>query len=258
MSNETDSAMFSHIQLAELLPDYATGTLPEHERDLVEEHLAGCGTCRQELSDLLETTSLIVNAGSPRAEVRRLVMQRLKSVESGKAGFALPNTLVLADARRRSTPPRLHGLAWAAAAIFLVAALALGSWAYLMQQKLDNQERIAGLITGEATAYVLTDSGLDSGASGVMFVNPESDQALLVASGLETLPSDHRYQIWLFTDKGEHVSAGFLPIIESGLGQALIGAPAPLGEYVAVALSAEPISGSDTPTAPLALGGWID
>lgn len=258
MPNASDSVMFSHEQLAELLLDYATGTLPENNLQLVEEHLAGCEACRQELSDLLETTSLIVNAGSPRAEVRQLVMHRLKSVGGRKAGFASPKTPILSHTRRTSIPPRLHRPAWALATIFLVATVVLGSWTYLLQQKLDDQDRIAGLITGEATAHVLTDSDLDSGASGVIFVNPVSDQALLVASGLEPLPSDYRYQIWLFTENGQHVSAGFLPVVEAGLGQALVGAPAPLGEYVAVALSAEPAHGSDAPTAPLSLGGWID
>jgi anti-sigma-K factor RskA len=243
--------------MAELLPDYATGALPEDETRLVEDHLADCKLCRRELSDLLEVTSFIVDAGQPRPHVREAVMARLAPAPGPLPASVSSPTPTPIRAGRTSNPQQLQSVAWAIAALFLVTSLALGGWNYLLQQELEDRDLIAGLITGEDTAHALTDSDLETGATGVMYVDPESDQALLVTSGLEPLPSDRGYQIWLFTEDGQQVNAGFFPVDESGLGQALISAPGPLRDYHAVALSAEPSAGSTAPTAPLSLGGWI-
>jgi anti-sigma-K factor RskA len=257
VTDVTDNAMLSHDRMAELLPDYASGALPEDESRLVEDHLAGCEPCRRELADILETISVIAAAGPPRPQVRDALMARLATAPSPSPEPVSPPAPAPIGARRRSNPQWLQTVAWATAALFLIAALALAGWNYLLQQELEDRDRIAGLITGDDTAHALTDSDLETSATGVMYVDPESDQALLVASGLAPLPSGRGYQIWLFTEEGQQVSAGFFPVDESGLGQALITALEPLGAYHAVALSAEPIEGSSAPTAPLALGGWI-
>ena len=90
-----------------------------------------------------------------------------------------------------------------------------------------------------------------------MYVDPSDDQAYLEASGLAPLPDGLGYQVWLFTEAGQTVSAGFLPVDDAGQGRALVTAPEPLGAFWAVGLSAEPLDGSPAPTGSLALGGWI-
>jgi len=257
MTNVVDIPMVSHEDVSELLPDYATGALDENESRLVEDHLVGCDDCRLELADLLETTSVIVNAGSPRPEVRRALMARVESAPGQAPRPLLASVPAQMHAPRGFGRHRLSAVAWVTAALFVVAILALGGWNYLLQQNLEDRDRIARLITGEDTAHALTDSGFDTGATGVMYVDPDSNQALLVASGLTPLPSDRGYQIWLFTEDGQQVSAGVFPIDASGFGQGLVTAPEPLREYHAVALSAEPVTGSGAPTAPLSLGGWL-
>jgi hypothetical protein len=50
----------AHVhQEAALLPWYANGTLSESDRRLVDQHLAGCSTCRAELEDLTRLTSAL-------------------------------------------------------------------------------------------------------------------------------------------------------------------------------------------------------
>ncbi len=253
----TDNVNLSHEDMEELLPDYVTGVLEENQLHAVEDHLAGCDSCGQVFASLLETTSLLVSAGSPRPEVRRALMTRLESGLGRVPAPLSPPGPVQMGLRGSVDRHRLLAVAWATAALFLVAALAVGGWSYLLLQDLQERDRIAGLITGENTAHALTDSAFDAGATGVMYVDPDSDTALLVATGLTPLPADREYQVWIFTEDGQQVSAGFFRVDASGFGQQLVTAPEPFGAYHAVALSAEPADGSSSPTAPLSLGGWI-
>lgn len=79
----------------------------------------------------------------------------------------------------------------------------------------------------------------------------------MTARGLAPVPDGYGYQVWLFTETREQVGAAFLPVDALGDGHALVTAPESFAAFWAVGLSAEPLSGSASPTAPLALGGWI-
>ncbi len=254
----TDAANLTHEQFAEMLPDYVLGALSDDEYRLIEDHLTGCEQCRLEFAALLQTTSLIVDAGRPSSEVWNAISERIAPYRSWPAQ---PNRQTTIDPPRqpesRSLRPRRQWAAWSVAAIALAMALSFGVWNILLQWELREEGRIASLITEPDGAYTLTDTDLESGANGVLYVDRESDEALLLASGLEPLPDTQRYQVWLFTEDGGHVSAGIFSVDASGTGTGLVQAPAPMLEYWAVALSAEPVTGSTTPTSPLALGGWI-
>lgn len=164
---------------------------------------------------------------------------------------------ILGQGKIRLIRPCRQWVAWSIAAIALVMALSLVAWNILLQWELREESRVASLITEPDGTNTLTDTDLESGASGVIYLDRESDEALPLARGLEPLPDTRRHQVWLFTKDGEHVSAGVFPVNASGTGNGLVQAPAPMSEYWAVALSAEPVTGSPARTSPLALGGWI-
>lgn len=272
----TDGATPSHEAIARMLPDYVLGALPEDELGRVAAHLDGCARCRAELEGLLELTSLFADVGPPRPEVRRALTARLApsrawptpavtSPAPDTSSSVLPAPISLASERRprTSSGPRWRGRAPAAAlAVAAALVLALAGWIVLLQRELNQRElnepdRIAALVTEPGNAHPLTDTALDTGATGVIYTDEDSRTALLLASGLPPLPAGKGYQVWFFTEAGEQVAAGFFPIDASGTGQALVRAPRPLGEFWAVGLSAEPVEGSPAPTGPLALGGWI-
>ena len=272
----TDEAMSSHEAIAERLPDYVLGALPEDELGVVAAHLEGCARCRSELDDLLEMTSLLADAGPPRPEVRAALTARLApyrawprtgaavaSTESAApvppAPIALPTRPREQSGRRRPSlgPQRLAPATAAALAVAAAMLIALGGWVALLQRDQGERERIAALVTGAGNAHPLTDTALASGAIGVIYTEPDSETALLLASGLPPLPDGEGYQVWFFTESGDQVAAGFFPVGADGTGQALVRAPRPVGDFWAVGLSAEPATGSPAPTGPLALGGWI-
>jgi hypothetical protein len=118
------------------------------------------------------------------------------------------------------------------------------------------QAIIAGIVA-DAPFYPLTDGELRPPATGVLFAAGDAMQAVLVAEGLPLLPTEQRYQVWLFAANGERTSAGLFTPDASGRAEVLLETERELAAYAAVAVSAEPAAGGQGPTSPLALGGWI-
>jgi len=154
-------------------------------------------------------------------------------------------------------PARLGRIALSAAAI---ALLLLGGWNLWLQRELGDQDALIALIALIAepgNAYPLTDSEIPTEASAIFYVDRQRDQALLTAQNLPSLASGQRYEVWLFTETGQRVSGGlFVPETDGTVALAVDPAD-PLSTYWAVGVSTEPEGGSDAPTSPLLLGGWI-
>lgn len=258
---KVDDATPQHPHITELLPDYALGALPEPELDAVARHLEGCASCRRELRRVLAIGAILADVSPPTVAARG----SLVSQATGRIGPATPPPAVAPVALRprsaEARPRRAHSASrapvWVGLAAMIVLAVGLAAWNVRLQREVDERDTVAAVLSGSVTAHPLTDSELVPPASGVLFADLRSEGALLVAHDLPPLPPERRYQVWLFTDAGERVSAGLIAVGADGHIAAPIETPAPLARYVAVALSAEPAAGSAAPTSPLALGGWL-
>jgi anti-sigma-K factor RskA len=116
-------------------------------------------------------------------------------------------------------------------------------------------QRIQALISDPAAAFPLDDSDLATAATGVVFAEPDGRDVYLVANGLPPLPQDQQYQVWLFNTDDQTVSAGPVALQADGEVRALLQTPDPFVDYVGVALTAEPQTGSLDPTSDMVLGG---
>jgi anti-sigma-K factor RskA len=143
----------------------------------------------------------------------------------------------------------------ASAAVLLVSGLV--GWGYTQRNgtMLNEDDLVSALVDDSATAYTLDDSDLSVPATGVVFAEPQGHEVYLVANGLPGLPRDQRYQVWLFTAGDQLESAGLLTAGADGDLRALLQTPAPFTNYVGMALTAEPDTGSTFPTSDLVLGG---
>lgn len=263
-----DALTPNHPEIVELLPDYAIGALDGEELERVSRHLEECASCRRELQQLLALVGVLADVAPPRGATRDRLLARARSQEPpGRTApppdaeplpvRALPaeRSPATGPEARRPTPwprPALVG-ALAAAAVLLVA---IGVWNLRPNNESSDRDAIAAIVAG-ATAHPLTDGQLSPPASGVLFTAADDDRAALVAEGLPPLPADQRYQIWLFADDGERTSGGLFAADPGGRAEVVIDPPQPLAAYAAVAVSAEPAAGSQAPTSPLALGGWL-
>lgn len=251
-----------HEEIAELLPDYAIGALEDGDLWRVEAHLEICARCQAEFHQLLELVGVLSPVAAPDVLVKQALFER--------AGLPLAASIVSLPARESEHAPstttsepttlsrrRIHpALVALVAAAFVLLALG-GAWSFFQQQELDDQREIVALLTDSEAAYPLTDSEVATEASATFYHDPERDQALLVGRDFPALEDDQQYQIWLFTASGERADGGLFTPDDVGGAVVTVDSEAPISDYWAVGVSVEPVDGSDAPTSPLILGGWI-
>ena len=261
-----ESMPTNHDEIAELIPDYILGTLPDDEARRVAEHLEGCAVCRAEYDDALVTSSLLFDAGLVDPAIREALVARLSPdvatpvwpVASDPLGGRPVDEPAPSGGPDPRPTPIFSRATRVALAIAAAVILAVGGWAVVDRLGDDGgDDRVAQLTGNPAFAHPLTDTESGSSAAGVIYVDPAEAIAYVTATGLVALPEGRGYQVWLFTERGQQVSGGFLSVDADGNAEALVTTPASFGSYVAVGLSPEPLSGSASPTGPLALGGWI-
>ena len=165
---------------------------------------------------------------------------------------------VPAPPRGRAFPPRVPR-ALSALVVLAVAAvliLGLGGWTVRLQTQLAMQRQIEGLLA-QAEQRPLAAADPASGARGRAYLDPATDQLLVVVSRLPRLPADRAYQLWFVRPNGIRDSGGIFRVDDGGEGTLLARAPAGLAAYTAIGITEEPSGGSPGPTGPRVVGGSL-
>jgi anti-sigma-K factor RskA len=260
----------------ELLPLMALDVLDVDERDVLDDHLAGCQECGEVLAGHLETTAALALA-LPQEEPSSALKGRVLA----RASRAHP---VSADPSRRSIPaPPLRmagrGSRWRVSLTSLVAAVALvlaaGSslWALGLRSELEQQNARIATLSERANNYqkvtavlqaadtqirLLQSTDSNQEAFGRVYIDPETSEGMLMVRNLPPLPPGKVYQLWVAGDDGQRESAGVLTWTDkSGNGYTLIKCPEKLSRWQSFGVTQEPAGGSKEPTTPRVLGGTI-
>jgi hypothetical protein len=269
-----DTTLRDHLTIVAQLPDFVLGKLDETSLRRVSRHVEACATCRGELGNATDVLGLLSDAPPPPARVRSAILQRAATEypgatrQGGAPGSEIAESSAtgggerwLASARNGLRPsssgtlvPRWTLVA-ASAAVLLVSGLVGWDYAQRTGYVVNEDGLVSALVDDSATAYPLDDSDLSVPATGVVFAEPQGHEVYLVANGLPGLPHNERYQVWLFTAGDQLESAGLVTVGADGDLRALLQTPAPFTDYVGVALTAEPATGSASPTSDLVLGG---
>jgi len=102
----------THTRIVELMPWYLNGTLPEHERRLVDEHISECLPCRKAINDERRLRALVTASSSSPDSLEHGLDRLLRRIDR--------------DARAPARPAQYrYGLALAAS----LAAAAIAFWA---------------------------------------------------------------------------------------------------------------------------------
>lgn len=254
---------------------YALDALDPDEHAAIEEHLAGCPSCRAELEEHRTTLArLVVPAEEPPPSVWAGIAQQLPHL----GGPALPSATLpdagatAADrggslydpgdetapvvplhaplhARRRSFAER-NG--WLAAAAALVVVLGLG--AVLVTRSGDESETVADLAAAAAdapgaTVIPLSTDGGDEVAR-VVLAGDAGATDYVIFDDLDQAPAGQAYQLWKTERSAPPVSLGVVG--DGSSGAAAISAPA---DVTSLALSQEADTGVPAPTGPVVATG---
>ncbi|MFD5698078.1 anti-sigma factor [Streptomyces lasiicapitis] len=237
---------------------YAAHALDDDERAVVEEHLAHCDVCAQEVRELAETVARLglAVAIAPRRGMREDVLRRITTVRQD-VPRAEP------DPGPRLTPRRARRLSqWALAASVAAAAVFGGTalWQHQQAQDARDQARQAqqdareqsqelASVLGAPDAKTRTSRFAD-GAGGTVVVSASRNRAAFIAAGLPKPPQGKAYQLW-FDDDGAMRPAG---LISPGRHTEAMLMDGPVDKATGMGITLEPAGGSARPTsAPVAL-----
>ena len=222
----------SHDEIKSLIAPYLLGAVSPDEERTVRAHLASCDECSAEANTVSAGTDALALTVEPIPLPEGFTERVLSRIEQ-EAPEARPAR------KRRWTVPAL-------AAVSLVLAIAVGSLGYLFvdaQSDLDLERRV--------TAALLREDGLKlEGDGAVGAVVPAADGSVFVVEGLEDIPEERTYQLWLF--EGETpVSAGTFEVED---GRAVLETGRSLEGFSGAAVTVEPEGGSPGPTTDPVLG----
>ena len=218
-----------HTRFEELKEAYVLNALSERELQDFEAYLAAHPERQAEIEELGAVANLLAFAceeREPSPELRRNLLAQIESE-------APP----LPKARANWWTRFWESISWRRVSVGLAALVFAGllGWNVVLQSELQNRQ-----------IYDLQASGSAAGARGEIIHLKNSNEAMLVAENLPSLPEEETYQIWVIKDEKPIPSGLFKP---QQNGEAAAPITSSISEADAVAVTNEPAPrGSSTPT----------
>jgi len=234
----------------DLIPAFALGCLDQIEQADIEEHLAICESCRQELQayqKLAGQLPLALAQTTPPPAIKRKLMAEVSARHVSRKDPALTEK-PLSWWERLSTSLQRSAPAWALASLVIVLLLA-SSNLYLWRQ-------VSQLKPAEMPVIALQNTAFAPHAAGTIVVSRDGAHGALVVDGLKPLGAGQQYQLWLIKD-GLRTSGGVFSVDEGGYATFYVEAPKPLASYDSIGVTIEPAGGSPGPTGDKVLGGKL-
>jgi anti-sigma-K factor RskA len=262
-------SMDRHEDIVARLEHYALGDVTADEGHAVEQHLAGCAECTDELRELMLVMEGLARAPGIAVPPPGLRTRVLSAIAADARGAGPARVAPI-------SPRRGWSGAWLAAAAAVILALA-GS-VYLsnerarqasddlrrrdreiadLRQRLDDFAGQTDLALSILTAADLQRIELAGSATGARAYWSATRGLLVAADQLPVPPPGRVYQVWLI-GSGAPVSAGVLGTPRTGRGMLIAPPPGGIARGpVTVAVTDEPPGGLPAPTGAKHLVGSI-
>ena len=252
-----------HPDIEDILPDFAIGVLDDATVTRVEIHLDRCAVCQSALDDVLLMGALLAPA-SPRPAVRADLLWRIPNGITTPPAAVSTMLIEPGPGPVTSLPAPIHHIRrWTPSRLGLIAAVlalvfGLAGWNLRLQRDLDRREpeNIASIVGAGAVIHPLRDAEATTGSTGMLYSDPASETALLVASDLPPLAAGEEFQVWLFTADDQRERSGRFIVDAGGDAVVTFTAERPFADYVAIGVTAEP-PGSEEPTSPIVVSGSL-
>jgi anti-sigma-K factor RskA len=268
--------MNSHPQFDEDFELYELGVLDGDDKAGLETHLAGCAECRAKLESARSRLALLALAApdsEPPAAARERVLGAFRA-SSPRRRDEVPGV----PARRGLWTPVWS---WACAVACLVALVA-AAWLAIENGRLSKRlaeleithkeleassrevkaaagraQAVLDVLTGPQTVQVeLSPAAVHAVPHGKAIYN-RTRGLLFYTTNLNSLPSDHTYELWLIPTAGKPVDVGIFNTDAQGNGQVILPS-LPLGLTAkAFAVTVEPAGGVPAPSGAMVLVGPV-
>ncbi|HVG98281.1 MAG TPA: anti-sigma factor [Chloroflexota bacterium] len=276
---------------------YLLGALDAAARERFEAHVSGCPECLRELEELrpvADQLALSVPQVDPPPSLSRRLLVRAHAMtpampppppgasstfpgvaarppgqtgQTVRANHATPAAAAGAEAASRSAWGRwAERLSAPVATVALVVALVSGGMVYFQHDEVEKATQTNALLSETLSimyqpgriARELSGEYGNPLSKGTVYMNPEGNDAVLVAYNLPKLAAREIYQVWLNNPEAEQrVSGGTFKVDDRGRGHLIVRAPSRLSQYKYCGVTKEPESGSPKPTGQRVLNGSI-
>lgn len=257
--------MKTHEQFADDLAQYALGELGGTDRQLLEEHLQSCASCRSELHALRADMALLGLSSSGPQPPARSKERLMRAIAAEPRGVSAPDQ------------PAVTGRgfwailvpAFAVLGLLLVAVVLwrtngrlkdeiaeLGNRSQDQTAQLERLNQELRLLTAPDAVHVsLNPQKAARQPSGTAIYSPSQKRMMFMANNLATPPKGKAYELWIIPASGAPVPAGVFKPDEHGYA-VMMDHKMPEGvEAKAFAITMEDEAGSDKPTSPILLMG---
>ncbi len=230
----------------ENLPAYSLGALDADELAALESHIATCEDCKAELAEYRTISYGLLQAlppQAPSARVRRYLTNRFASKRTGK---------LVPLFQRFSLGQLVNAFVMLMLIVSNVfAAMQIGDLRQeqtALAERLSTEQAAIGMLAFPNTQIHMIDPDVQD-LTGSALVNIDRPMAVLLLWNLPDLDPSRIYQIWLIDPSGKPIGAGwFVPANGQKYTTALVQSSAPLGDFIAIGVTIEPLGGSDRPT----------
>jgi len=261
----------AHEDYKAMLPAQALSALDADEARALDQHLADCAECREELADWEKSASalsLAAEPAEPSPEVRRRIMDAVRS-EKNARGDRSSRVVPFPPARRNLWTS--FGSLGAIAAIVLFPALIMGIVLLSQQNRAlrKNNELLINQVDLQAeqntrlndfVAILSTPGAKVTGLHGTeqasnasaQLVYDKTGRAMLIAKGLVPPPPGKEYQLWFIVGKNPIPSKTFVSD-KMGRGAVTAEIPQQAIDSAVFAVTLEPAGGEIAPTGAIYL-----
>ena len=261
-------------EAGELIHAYLLGALDEDERHRLEGYIRGCPDCLALYYEESPSMEMLVSLSDPVPPPPGLKRRIMELVNASARPSTRPGLIGGPMALLRSAlqqPVAASAMAVVSVSLVLLSAGAFLLWQEVnelrdedhrlstdLQEQLDqiqeenqrlaetllNQLDLAYLASMEGVSTVMLESGASAPKStGMLMLSPNATWGVLLTVGLETLPRDKAYQLWLMSNNGR-TSAGTFNVDSAGYGQLMVQGLGDLRDFENVEVSIEPAEGS--------------
>ena len=259
-----------HEDYQQMLTAHALSALDQTDREVIEEHLAGCAECRAELDDWRGTAGALAGVAGPLEPSLRVRERILENVRAER--FTTARNVVelpLAPRRAASWLPRFAAIA---ASLILVTLLPLvvvlwqqnrtaktelarlKAEAERARKDREQDRKLLELLSSPTGRIVqLTGTTQGSAASAYLVYDAKSGRAILRTHGLPASAPGRAYQLWFIA--GASPLPGHVFKVAAGETTSSDQIPTQALPTAVFAVTEESESGASAPTGPILLKG---
>ena len=247
----------AHADYKEMLPAHALSALDAGEAQALNEHLAECAECRQDLANWEKTASALAldaKPMEPSAEVRQRIMDAVQVPEraSEKDARVVPFT-----SARRNVWTSFGSLGAIAAMILFIALIAGIVVLWQQNRKLREENEIVKLLNEPGSRLTELKGTAQAAGATAKLAYDRNGRALLLAHGLPRAPQGKEYQLWFIVGSNPPLPGKSFAPDDGGRGTLRDQVPPQARDSAVFAITLEPAGGVSAPTGQIYLSSGL-